>query len=273
MVYSDGVEVTILPFAMAPRHSEEDMEDRLRLEFVDDARDRLQRMYETIERMGKGAIPVGQGIAGLSMEAHNLKGCGTAFGYPAVSLVAHRLEDYINGLNSLNQRHVVDIDIFLDQASALVDRTEQPDLAETNRILRSLPVRYIFDVKDVEVHNVEVMLVTPSKVVARKVCMELAACGFRPIRVHDPIESISLAVRMPPDMLIASMVMDGLSGLDVIRALRAMSVTRKVPTALLTSLDLDNSALREIPDGVGLIRLGPNFSEDVASVITRFNLG
>ncbi len=258
---------------MVAKHSEDDMEDRLRLEFVDDARDRLQRMYETVERVGKGIIPFLQGIAALSTEAHNLKGCGTAFGYPAVSLVAHRLEDYITGLTSLNARHIVDIDTYLDRAAALVERFEQPDLAETNRILRSLPVRYIFEVKDVEVRNVEVMLVTPSKVVARKVSMELAACGFRPIRVQDPIESISLAVRMPPDMLIASMVMDGLSGLDLIRGLQAISVTRKVPMALLTSLDLDNIVLREIPQGVGLIRLGPDFSEDVASVITRFNLG
>jgi CheY-like chemotaxis protein/HPt (histidine-containing phosphotransfer) domain-containing protein len=258
---------------MAAKLSEEDLEDRLRLEFVDDARDRLQRMYETVERVGKGSLSALQGIAGLSMEAHNLKGCGTAFGYPAVSLVAHRLEDYITGLNALSDRHIVDIDTYLDRASALVERDEQPDLSETNQILRALPVRYIFDVKDVEVHNVEVMLVTPSKVVARKVSMELAACGFRPIRVQDPIESISMAVRMPPDMLIASMVMDGLSGLDVIRGLRAMSVTRKVPMALLTSFELDNAALREIPPGVGLIRLGPDFSEDVAAVITRFNLG
>jgi CheY-like chemotaxis protein/HPt (histidine-containing phosphotransfer) domain-containing protein len=258
---------------MAPKLSEEDMEDRLRLEFVDDARDRLQRMYETVERVGKGSLSAVQGISGLSMEAHNLKGCGTAFGYPAVSLVAHRLEDYITGLSALNERHIVDIDTYLDRASALVERSEQPDLAETNQILRALPVRYIFDVKDVEVHNVEVMLVTPSKVVARKVSMELAACGYRPIRVQDPIESISLAVRMPPDMLIASMVMDGLSGLDVIRGLKAMSVTRKVPMALLTSLDPDDAVLKEIPAGVGVIRLGPNFSEDVAAVITRFNLG
>ncbi len=67
--------------------------------------------------------------------------------------------------------------------------------------------------------------------------------------------------------------MDGLSGLDLIRGLMAMSVTRKIKMALLTSLDLDNARLREIPEGVGMIRLGPKFSEDVASVITRFNLG
>ncbi len=258
---------------MAAKLSEEDLEDRLRVEFVDDARDRLQRMYEAVEQAGKAQLSPTKAISILSMEAHNLKGCGTAFGYPAVSLVAHRLEDYLSGMTTLTERNIIEIDTYLDRAGSLVDRPVQPQLAETNQILRGLPVRYVFDIKDVEVHNIEVMLVTPSKVVARKLSNELAACGFRPIRVQDPIESISLAVRVPPDMLIASMVMDGLNGLDLIRGLRAMSVTRKVPMALLTSLDLDNIAIREIPEGVAVIRLGPQFSEDVATAITKFNLG
>lgn len=258
---------------MASKLSEEDLEDRLRMEFVDDARDRLQRMYESVDRASAGKIVDTEVIAMMRMEVHSLKGSGTAFGFPAVSLVAHRMEDYIGGLTHLSRRQYEDLQTFLDRFSALVDRTEQPALAETNQILRALPTRYIFDIKDVEVRNVEIMVVTPSKVVAKKVGTELAACGFRPITVNDPIESISLAVRMPPDMLIAAMVMDGLSGLDLIRGLYAMSVTRKVKMALLTSLDLDDSKLREIPEGVGLIRLGPKFSEDVASVITKFNLG
>ena len=258
---------------MAAKISEEDLEDRLRIEFVDDARDRLQRMYDATDRAVAGRLANTEIIALLRMEMHNLKGSGTAFGYPAVSLVAHRMEDYIGGLTQLTQRHFEDINTFLDRAAQLVDRTEQPQLAETNQILRALPVRYIFDIKDVEVHNVEIMLVTPSKVVAKKVGTELGACGFRAITVQDPVESIGLAVRVPPDMLIASMVMDGLSGLDLIRGLLAMSVTRKVKMALLTSLDLDSAKLREVPEGVGLIRLGPKFSEDIAAVITKFNLG
>ncbi|MEI8397145.1 MAG: Hpt domain-containing protein [Rhodospirillaceae bacterium] len=255
------------------KNTEEDFENRLRVEFIDESRDRLQKMYEALGRVAKKQIRETEVIALLRSEAHNFKGVGTAFGYPAVSLVAHRMEDYMVGLTNLSERNISDAHIFLDRASQLIDRTEQPELAETNQILRALPTRYVFEVKDVEVRNVEIMVVTPAKVVAKKVGTELAACGFRPVTVHDPIESISLAVRVPPDMLIASMVMDGLSGLDLIRGLRAMSVTRKVKMALLTSLDLDSAALKEIPEGVGVIRLGPKFSEDVAALITKFNLG
>jgi CheY-like chemotaxis protein/HPt (histidine-containing phosphotransfer) domain-containing protein len=258
---------------MPPAFSEDDLEDRLRVEFVDDARDRLERMYSALRGVAEGRVKDTDCIASLRMEVHSLKGCGTAFGYPAISLVTMRMEDYLSGLTHLNERQIADALTFLDRTSELVDRNSQPDVAQTNQLIRSLPTRYVFDIKDVEVHNVEIMLVTPSKVVAKKVGTELAACGYRMVTVHDPIESISLAVRMPPDMVIASMVMEGLSGLDLIRGLRAMSVTRKVPMALLTSMDQNNAALKEIPPGVGVIRVGPTFSDELAAVMAKTNLG
>jgi len=258
---------------MARPPTADEIEDRLRVEFVDNARDRLHSMYKTLERARAGELPETETLAILLTEANNLRGCGTAFGFPAVSMVAMRMLEYFTGLTQLGERERDDAVIFLDRLSGLVDRSEQPQLAETNTIVRKLPVRYEFDVADVDVHDVEIMLVTPSKVVAKKVTTELAACGFRSITIHDPIDAIGLVVRLPPDMLIASMVMDHLSGLDLIRALRAMSVTQKIPLALLTSLEPGNPALRELPPGVGVIRSGAHFGEDFASLVTRFNLG
>lgn len=253
--------------------STEDLEDRLRVEFVDDARDRLQVMYDALDGLAKGERSEVSVIGVIRLETHNFKGMGTSFGFPTVSLIAHRLEDYMSGLTRLGEREITDIQTFLDRTSQVVDRAEQPALAETNQIIRALPVRYRFEVTDVDIRDVEIMLVTPSKVVAKKVGGELAACGFRTVTVNDPIESISIAVRVPPDMLIASLVMDGLSGLDLIRGLRAMSITKDVPMALLTSMGLDNPALKEIPQGVAVIRVGEHFGEDFAAAVTRFNLG
>lgn len=258
---------------MATHPVTDELEDRLRIEFVDDARDRLQVLYAAIDQLSKGVRTPAEVIGIVRLEAHNLKGMGTSFGYPTASLIAHRLEDYLAGVTSLSEGQIADVQVFLDRIAEVVDRAEQPALAETNRIIRALPVRYQFEITDVEIRNVEVMLVTPSKVVAKKVAGEMAACGFRPVTVSDPIESISLAVRVPPDLLIASLVMDGLSGLDLIRGLHAMSVTRHVPMALLTSLSLDNPALKEIPDGVAVIRVGEHFGDDFATAVARFNLG
>ena len=258
---------------MASTLSSDDLEDRLRVEFIDDARDRLELMNAALDGVGKGTRGHSEAIGVLRLEAHNFKGMGTSFGYPTVSLVAHRLEDYLSGLKELDLRQLNDAQIFVDRIAELVDRAEQPMVAETNKIIRALPVRYQFEITDIQISNVEIMLVTPSKVVAKKVGAELAACGFRTVTVTDPIESISLAVRVPPDMVIASMVMDGLSGLDLIRGLRAMSITRDVPMALLTSLQLDNPALKEIPHGVSVIRVGEHFGDDFAAVVAKHNLG
>lgn len=258
---------------MASYLSTDDLEDRLRMEFVDDARDRLEQMNATLADRVKGLRGDAETIGVLRLAANNFRGMGTSFGYPTVSLVAHRMEDYLSGLKRLDEKELVDAQIFIDRIAELVDRAEQPLLAETNRIIRALPVRYEFQVTDVDVRNVEIMLVTPSKVVAKKLGTELAACGFRTMTVTDPIESISLAVRVPPDMVIASMVMDGLSGLDLIRGLRAMSVTQHVPMALLTSLNLDHPSLKEIPYGVSVIRVGEHFGDDFAAVVAKHNLG
>lgn len=258
---------------MTSHSATDDLEDRLRIEFVDDARDRLKVLEDALKQLGAGRRTAPQVIGVLRLEAHNLKGMGTSFGYPTVSLIAHRLEDYLTGVTSLTERQVDDVQVFLDRIAEVVDRAEQPAIAETNQIIRALPVRYQFEVTDVEIRNVEVMLVTPSKVVAKKIGAEMAACGFRPVTVTDPIESISHAVRVPPDLLIASLMMDGLSGLDLIRGLHAMSVTKHVHMALLTSLSLDNPALKEIPDGVAVIRVGEHFGDDFAAAVAKFNLG
>lgn len=258
---------------MAIAQAHDDLEAQLRIEFVDDARDRLQSLYDTLDGVAKGTRNAGEAVGLVRLEAHNLKGMGTSFGYPAVSLIAHRLEDYLSGVTRLDERQVADVQVFLDRIAEVVDRAEQPMLAETNQIIRALPVRYRFEITDIEIHNVEIMLVTPSKVISKKVGTELAACGYRCVTVSDPIESISHAVRVPPDMLIASLVMDGLSGLDLIRGLRAMSVTKHVPMALLTSMNLDNPALKEIPQGVAVIRSGEHFGEDFAQLIATTGLG
>jgi len=39
--------------------------------------------------------------------------------------------------------------IIIDRIAEVVDRAEQPALAETNQIIRTLPVRYQFDITDV----------------------------------------------------------------------------------------------------------------------------
>ena len=248
----------------------DDLADQLRVEFRDDAQDRLALIYQTLDKRAENKLTDEEALILLRREASKLRGIGSSCGFPLVNLIAHRLETYLSGnLSRLNKRQIEDVTAFADRLSVAVDREERPDVA-TTEIIRTLPVRYEFDIADIEVHDVEIMLVTPSKVVSKLVSTELGACGFRTVVVRDPMKSIALAVRMPPDMIIASAVMDGLGGMDLLRGLKAMTPTHKVPMALLTSLD---SAVKDVPEGIMVIRVGTNFGDDFAAAITKFNLG
>lgn len=254
--------------------AEADMDElleQLKSEFSDYMSDRLAALYGALDALKAGQSTGSDTLREIRREIHSLKGAGSTFGYPIVSLIAQRMETYVSDLKDLDEKQVADVQIFADRMAEMAELEEQPDISATNQIIRRLPTRYEFDITDVEVRDVEIMLVTPNKLVARKATAELAACGFRVNTITDPIEAISIAVRVPPDMIIASAVMDGLGGIDLIRGLQAMSVTANVPAALMTSMGADQ--LKGMPDGVGVIRLGTSFGDDIAAAITRFNLG
>ena len=169
---------------MASPLSTDDLEDRLRMEFVDDARDRLELMNATLADRVKGERSDTDTIGVLRLEAHNFKGMGTSFGYPTVSLVAHRLEDYLSGLKRLDEKQLVDAQIFIDRISELVDRAEQPLLAETNKIIRALPVRYEFQVTDVA----DAVFSTIAETLARGEPVRIT--GFATFTVKDRAERL-----------------------------------------------------------------------------------
>lgn len=249
----------------------DDLVEQLKVEFRDDVHDRLGALYETLKAVSLGRMSSTDGLLAIRRDSHSLRGAGSSFGFPLVSLIAQRLEAYLTNLKDLTESQIVDLHTFADRIAEAADRDDTPDLAATNSVIRALPSRYEFDIADVEIHDVDIMLVSPNKIVARRVAAELAACGFKVNTLVDPIEALSVAVRVPPDMIIASAVMDGLGGVDLIRALKAISLTETVPMALLTSLDA--TSLKGVPDDVAMVRLGPGFGDDIASAITRFNLG
>ena len=70
--------------------------DALRGEFLVDVRERLEVIEEALGGSGGGGAGRGGGAGAEALltirrEAHNLKGMGGSFGFPVISLIAHRL--------------------------------------------------------------------------------------------------------------------------------------------------------------------------------------
>ncbi|HYC43617.1 MAG TPA: response regulator [Noviherbaspirillum sp.] len=65
----------------------------------------------------------------------------------------------------------------------------------------------------------------------------MQAEGYRTISVGDGREAVALASRELPDLILLDMMMPGMDGFDVARALKAEPSLRHIPLVIVSSLD------------------------------------
>jgi DNA-binding response OmpR family regulator len=67
------------------------------------------------------------------------------------------------------------------------------------------------------------------------VTFKLEAAGFEVVAVDNGLSALSAARERPPALVVLDVMMPGLSGIDVCRALRAEQTTAHLPIILLTA--------------------------------------
>jgi CheY-like chemotaxis protein/HPt (histidine-containing phosphotransfer) domain-containing protein len=244
----------------------------LRGDFLADAAARLDTLDEFIQRLKFEGGEQWEFVSSVRREVHTLKGTGESFGFPVISLIAHRAEDYLSDVEALNDRQLGDLQLFLGHMHDIAACGEDPPAERVNEILRSLPVRCDFALAEVEQRNVEVLLVTPSRVVRHLVEKELQACGYRVVATGSALEALKIVVRMRPDLVIASVVLEDISGVDLARAVKAMNLTRNTPFIALTSFSRGHPQLKDLPRSVAVVHTGDRFSEDIATALLQLDV-
>ncbi len=251
--------------------SEEEVDKLSNDELLDEARDVVSGLELRLQQFRAGVLDGKTAAQLLTQDSANLRMKARGATVPGLDSLTHRLDDYVAGVTEVEAQHVEDLQAFSDQISRLLDgeTVEQADVAA---VVRNLPHNRSFNVNDIVITNTEVTLVIPQRSAARVVGRELAACGYRISTVHDPVEAIGLVLETRPDLIITTMVMPRLSGVDLACALAAMPATQNIPVALLTGLDPDHADLKVLPMNVGLIRRGDQFGDDLADVLQRFSI-
>lgn len=201
---------------------------------------------------------------------HSLKGMGKSFGFPTVSLVAHRLEDFLAEISSSSKLDPDDIQTFLDYLDEIIGFGSDPGLSDASALVRVLPTGSQFNVENFQGREVEVLLMVPSRVACRMVETELAACGYRVSLASTPWEAFELAVCTLPDIIITSVVMEHVSGAELTRALSEIRVMRNTQFAVLTSFDPGHAELQGIPQKADIIGLGASFHDDLGDFVAKF---
>lgn len=242
----------------APR----DTIDQLRQEFVDEAVETLQSLDVGLDSTRHGRKEEPELVAEFRRAAVRLRGQAANLGLRALSTVCHRLYEYLScAPDPLPPRACDDLQAFVDLMTAMAEGRKTADVPAA--LVRALPRHLGFELADIEIRNVEVMLVMPHGAQTHFVERELKQCGYRVSMVHDTLEAFPLVVQTMPDLIIVSAVMPHLDGIDLTIAINAMPATRNIPIAVITSLAPDDDRLRLLPKKVPVLHKGPTFGDDL----------
>lgn len=246
----------------------DDIVANLAQEFLGDTTDRLARMQVSLTNLAAGKGGNRDGLLSLSREVHSVKGSAGNFGFRTVTTVAHRLEDYIAATVDQPELPIEGYQRFVDTMSDLIDLGREPDSAKATGILAGLPTVVAFDPNTVVAKPGRALVVTRARTMGHMLVRELANCGFQAQTALDPFDAIRLAVVERPDVILTSAVMDGISGVELIAAVRAIKTTSDLPCAVVTSFDVGHSELVGLPANTRIVRLGKTLSDDLAGVLT-----
>jgi CheY-like chemotaxis protein len=236
-------------------------------EILTDALERLEDIAEELVKSSSPGNDSEETLLAVRRQFHSLKGMGGSFGFPTITLVAHRLEDYLARAHVISSKIVIDIEIYCQCLMDIIATGEDPGQDEAAEIIRALPTSSLFDVEDIVPFSTEVLLVTPSKTIGAIVGRELAECGYKVTRFSNAWEAMQFAASAKPDLVITAAVMEVIDGINLARALAAMELTANIPVTLLTSLGNDNRELEHLPANVAIVQHGKNFNDDLARIL------
>lgn len=244
----------------------DDVLEQFRREFIESTSERLNSVDDLITLMMEDENS-DAALAEFLRHIHSIKGQGGTFEFPTVTVVAHRLEDYVETAPEHTLKQMKDIQYFVDVIRRIIESGVEPDENEQKSIIAALPVT-AKDFDDVEVfdenkpiQDVKMLLVMPKGTQRKIIGKELAACGFQIANVDTPVDAIKYAVDHKPDIIIVSRIMEQMGGRELARVLSEIEVTAECHIAIATTSG--KAKLVDLPKTALVINKGPDFIDEL----------
>jgi len=244
---------------------------RLKQDFIEASSEKLDGIDIIIDNVYNERGNRGDQFFQLQRDVHSIKGSAGTHGLHLLTLVAHRLEDYLEAARRLSKEDWRSVQIYIDEMRKLVDLTQEPEEKFRRLTLESLPHAQNgpTEFSEQKSKKVTILIVMPPGVQRKLIGGELAACGFDLSFTDRPVEAIRLIIDLKPDAVLSNQEFRNMTGLELAHVLKAIKVTQDTPFALLTSSGLDKEAL---PQGTYIIQKGENFTSDLTEYLVNVGL-
>lgn len=241
----------------------------MRFEFIEETRDRLERVEEQIRQIEERQGKVENTLLDLKRDIHSVKGSAAPFGFPIITKIAHGLEDYLDTTGDISNVAAEDLRIFIDTISDVLDSGEEPDDQLKEMMLKGLPSGRTQS----GMHRLSkgtIILLMPGGVQRKIIGQELAQLGFKVTILDNPIEALDTILILKPDFMITTMIQPRLSGVEMARILSVIDATAALRVAIMSS-SMPNSGdePEDLPGNATLIYKGPTMTQELMAFLQR----
>jgi len=207
----------------------------LKESFIESATEKLNNLDTMIETLQNISVEGDDVITDFRGQVHSLKGIGGTFGFPLVSVICHRLEEYIETERTFSAEEFDQIQMFIDQIRVIIEAGDNPGDAESKIILADLPTPPELTPVTRPAVDVKIVLASPMAALRELAEFFLVEQGCRVFSTDSSVEAFQLAVENRPDLVITSVQMEAMGGIDLGRAVAAVSVLKGTRVSLMTS--------------------------------------
>lgn len=246
----------------------DDLVAQFALEYRDSLQDRLRTIEKLMEELCRvGTLPTEQ-MQALHREVHSIKGTAPTFGETFLGTIAHRFEDYLRDIIETAASPPAGIWRYVDALMRQAERGKEPHGDEAAGILRDLPPPPSIEPFLAQRKPIEVLLVGRADVQTRMILAELGGCGMRGTLLANEIQAIDTALRLKPELIMVSSVLERISGLELLAVFDAIRATRATAKMFLVSPPYTDDPSKQPPEGVPIVRKGRHFPDDFAVAVT-----
>ena len=245
-----------------------DLLEEMRGPFLDASNQKLERLNELIDALWADRTQSPKYLTEFIGIVHSLKGGGGSFGYPQITMICHHFETYLEDVATPTDDHLADFQAFLDKLTEGIEIWPAPSDDTIDQMVKALPRNQL---PEAEVGNtdteISVLLVTQTKSISQLVRFFLTDFGCDVQETADPFEAFKTAIQMKPRLLISSVVLDGMSGIDLVAALQATQTMADCRFALLSSTTDFEAISKDASNDVSVIS-----TNDIEEILEQFEL-
>ena len=246
--------------------------DRILLEmkddFLQDCREKFDQIEDLLTKLSNPTDDYDSQFVELQRVIHSIKGNAGSFGFASISHLAHSMEDYISSASESGEIQMSQLGAFVSPMADIVEGGENLSEDETLTIIQTLPSHaQIAETGNADLPRALVHI--PEKVWQKIMVQEMTQRGYRVSLADRAVEAIDMAVMMKPQLMVTSLELDRMTGLELASVLSVIKHTQATKVLILSTKSQKDLDRLVQPANVSFLSKGPGYRDGLSEWLSE----